>query len=235
MRELHRSAPELVVRPVAWGQLNEIPECYYLLMEFKGLVTGLPDPVKLGRNLAIMHKNSESPTGMFGFGIQTYDGARLQSVAWDPSWTSFFSKLLTEAYRQDKETNGTWQEMERVLARVQSHLIPRLIGALESDGRSVRPCLIHGDLWDGNVATNAEDGNPVIFDCGAYYAHNEMEIGIWRAERHELKAEVFRIEYLRNFEASEPKEEWDDRNRLYSAKTNLMFSACYAGSRPRKL
>lgn len=84
-------------------------------MEFKDLVTGLPDPVKLGHNLAMMHKNSES------------------------------------------------------------------------------------------------------------------------SERHELKAEVFRLEYLRNFEASEPKEEWDDRNRLYSAKTDLMFSACYAGSRPRKL
>lgn len=68
-------------------------------------------------------------------------------------------------------------------------------------------CLIHGDLWDGNIATDAENGNPVIFDCGAYYAHNEMELGIWRAERHELKDEVFRHEYLRNFEASEPKEE----------------------------
>lgn len=235
MTELHRSAPQLVVRPIAWGQLNEIPECYYLLMEFKDLVTGLPDPAKLGRNLAMMHKNSKSPMGMFGFGIQTYDGARLQSVAWDLSWTSFFSKLLAEAYRQDKETNGVWQEMELVFARVQSYLIPRLIGALESDGRRVRPCLIHGDLWDGNVATDADNGNPVIFDCGAYYAHNEMELGIWRAERHELKAEPFRLEYLRNFEASEPKEEWDDRNRLYSAKTNLMYSACYAGSQPRNL
>lgn len=235
MRELYQSAPELVVKPIAWGQLKEISACYFLLMEFKDLVTALPDPVRLGSNLAMMHKNSKSPTGMFGFGIQTYDGARLQSVAWDPSWTSFFSKLLAEAYRQDKETNGVWQEMDLVFDRVQSHLIPRLVGALESDARSVRPCLIHGDLWDGNVATDAENGNPVIFDCGAYYAHNEMELGIWRAERHELRAEVFRNEYLRNFEASEPKEEWDDRNRLYSAKTNLMFSACYEGAHSRKL
>lgn len=172
---------------------------------------------------------------MFGFGIQTYDGARLQSVAWDPSWTSFFSKLLAGAYRQDRENNDVWQGMEIVFARVHSHLIQRLIGALESEGRSVRPCLIHGDLWDGNIATDAESGNPVILDCGAYYAHNEMELGIWRAEQHEPKAEVFRHEYLRNFEASEPKEEWDDRNRLYSARTNLMYSAWYPGSRPRKL
>lgn len=234
MTELHKLAPELVIRPIAWGPLKNVsPASHFLLMEFRNLTAGLPNPYKLGARLAEMHRKSTSPTGMFGFGIQTYDGARLQSVGWDPSWTSFFSKLLAEAYRQDAETNGVWPEMERIFARVQSHLIPRLIGAVEEEG--IEPCLIHGDLWDGNVATDAETGDLVIFDCGVYYAHNEMEVAIWRAERHELREKVFRREYLRNFEASEPEEEWDDRNRLYSAKTNFMHSACYAGSPARQL
>ncbi|KAI3393387.1 hypothetical protein diail_4316 [Diaporthe ilicicola] len=236
MKELYKSAPTLVARPIGWGKLKSmVPPTYFLLMEFRDLVLGLPNPAKLGKGLAEMHMNSESPTGMFGFGIQTFDGARLQSVAWDPSWTSFFSKLLAEAYRQDTETNGEWPELKLVFERVQSHLIPRLIGVLETDGKSVTPCLIHGDLWDGNVATDANTGDPVIFDCAAYYAHNEMELGIWRAERHKLRDEVYRQEYFRNFEPSEPKEEWDDRNRLYSAKTNFMHSACYAGSPARQL
>ncbi|KAF3014722.1 hypothetical protein E8E14_007845 [Neopestalotiopsis sp. 37M] len=72
-----------------------------------------------------------------------------------------------------------------------------------------------------------------IFDCAVYYAHNEMELGIWRAERHQLKAEVYRNEYLKNYDASEPKGEWDDRNILYSTKTNFMHSACFAGSPAR--
>lgn len=236
LTELHKLAPEFVVRPISWGRLEDVDiTSYFLLLEFRNLTAGLPDPAKLGARLAEMHERSQSPNGMFGFGIQTYDGARLQCVAWDPSWTSFFSKLLAEARRQDTETNGVWPAMDLVFARVQSHLIPRLIGALEQNGNSIKPCLIHGDLWDGNVATDVDSGDPIIFDCGVYYAHNEMELGIWRAERHKLREKVFRREYLRHFEPSEPEEEWDDRNRLYSAKTNFMHSACYAGSPARQL
>lgn len=237
MSTLHKSAPNLVVRVVGWGKLETvIPESHFLLVEFKTFTASLPDPVRLGRRVAAMHlhPNSISPTGMFGFPIQTFDGVRLQSVGWDPSWTSFFSKLVAEAYRQDAETNGIWPELDEVFRRVQSDLIPRLIGALESQGRSITPVLIHGDMWDGNVGVD-EAGDPWIFDAAVYYAHNEMELGIWRAERHELRDEAYRDEYARVFEPSEPKEEWGDRGRLYSAKTNLMHSACVEGSKARRL
>lgn len=91
---------------------------------------------------------------------ETYDGARFQEVGLDKSWTSFFGKLLAEAYRQDVETNGVWSGLEIVHRRAQSHLTPRLIGILESEGRTVRPTLIHGDLWDGNVGVDAKTGDP---------------------------------------------------------------------------
>ena len=236
MTELHKAAPHFVVRPVGWGKLKSAtPPSHFLLMEFKEFIEGLPDPVQLGERVAAMHKNSSSPTGMFGFPIQTFDGARLQAVGWDPSWTSFFSKLLAESYRQDTEANGLWPELDAVYSKVQYRLIPRLIGALEAEGRRIEPVLIHGDMWDGNVGTESTTGKPWIFDCAAYYAHSEMELGIWRAERHGLKDPVYRDEYLKHMERSEPKEEWDDRNRLYSSKTNLMHSACFRGSPARKL
>ncbi|KAI0008498.1 Fructosamine kinase-domain-containing protein [Xylariaceae sp. FL0662B] len=231
MTELHKLAPNLVPKPIAWGKLKDaVSDTYFFLIEYKDFKPGLPDPAKLGTRLATMHLRSRSPNGKFGFPVQTYDGARLQYVGWEESWTTFFSKLLDVAYQQARETNGSWEALNSVYKRVQSHLIPRLIGALESDGRSVTPMLIHGDLWDGNVAVDRETGDPWIFDCAAYYGHHEMELGIWRAERHQLKAEAYRREYLRNCEPSEPKDEWDDRNRLYSAKTNFMHSACFAGS-----
>lgn len=236
MKELHKAAPELVPEPIGCGTLQRvIPPSHFLLVEFKEFAPGLPDPAKLGARVAAMHRNSPpSPTGMFGFPIQTFDGARLQCVDWDSSWTSFFSKLLDEAYRQQKETSGPWPALDTAYQRVQSHLIPRLIGALETEGRSVTPVLIHGDMWDGNVGTESSTGDPWLFDCAAYFAHNEMELGIWRAERHQLRAEAYRREYLRNYEISEPEDEWDDRNRLYSAKTNFMHSACFAGSPARE-
>ncbi|RYP51056.1 hypothetical protein DL768_003556 [Monosporascus sp. mg162] len=235
MSELSNLAPDLVPKPIAWGKLrNPALAVYFLIIEFKHFVPGFPDAAKLGAKLAAMHMKSVSPNGKFGFHIQTYDGARIQSVGWDDSWTSFFSKLLAEAYRQDTETNGIWPELDTTYRRVQSHLIPRLIGALEADGRKVTPRLIHGDLWDGNIGVEAGTGDPWIFDCAAYYAHNEMELGIWRAERHQMRAKAYRREYLRHCEPSEPEEEWDDRNRLYSAKTNFMHSAIFPGSPARR-
>ena len=238
MQALHAAVPGLVVKPMGWGKLETAsPPGHFLVVEFKDFVPGtMPDPVRLGARVAAMHENAaaRSPTGMFGFPVQTFDGARTQAVDWDPSWTSFFSKLLAAAYEHDTETNGVWPELDAVYRRVQSHLIPRLVGALEADGRRVEPVLIHGDMWEGNVGTEVGTGDPWIYDCAAYYGHNEMELAIWRAERHKLKAKVYRHEYWNNCDPSEPKGEYDDRNRLYSAKTNFMYSACASGSRYRE-
>ncbi|KAH7323206.1 Fructosamine kinase-domain-containing protein [Stachybotrys elegans] len=238
MEALHRAAPNFVPKPMGWGKLKDImPLRHFILVEYKEFTQGmLPDPVRLGARVAEMHQSpqSKSPTGMFGFPVQTYDGSRLQAIDWDKSWTSFFRKLLDKAYVQDVGTNGVWDELEAAYRRVQSHIIPRLVGALEKEGRVVEPVLIHGDMWDGNVGTEAGTGDPWIYDCAAYYGHNEMELGIWRAERHGLRAEVYRSEYRRNCRPSEPEEEWDDRNRLYSAKTNFMHSACFRGSPSRQ-
>ncbi|KAK7976540.1 hypothetical protein PG989_015003 [Apiospora arundinis] len=208
---------------------GELGVTFFILVEFKDSAPGLPNPVKLGSRLAAMHRNTRCPGGKFGFHLQTYDGARIQDVTPQDRWTPFFSGLLAEAYRQDVEANGLWPELDMVYKRVQSHLIPRLIGALEEEGKEVTPVLIHGDLWEGNILNDAETGDPWIFDCASYYAHNEMELGIWRAERHQLRAKVYRQEYLRHYEASEPKDEWEDRILLYSAKTNFMFSVCFPG------
>ncbi|KAI9667667.1 MAG: hypothetical protein M1821_000484 [Bathelium mastoideum] len=235
MSELHKLMPNFVPKPIAWGKLRDYqPEAYFFLIEFKSFGPGLPNPAKLGARVAEMHKNSLSPTNMFGFHMVTYDGARPQVLDWDPSWASFFSKLVTEAYRQHVETNVVWKELEMVFQRTVSHVIPRLLGVLQSDGRSIKPCLIHGDMWEGNIGNDIQTGDPWIFDPAAYYAHHEMELGIWAAERHKLRAKPYRVEYLRNIEPSEPKAEFDDRIRLYRCKTNFMFSAIFPGCPSRQ-
>ncbi|KAL6859834.1 hypothetical protein ACO1O0_003858 [Amphichorda felina] len=44
-------------------------------------------------------------------------------------------------------------------------------------GRSVKPVLIHGDMWDGNVGTVSATSDAWSFDSAAYYAHDKMELG----------------------------------------------------------
>ncbi|KFY14823.1 hypothetical protein V492_02389 [Pseudogymnoascus sp. VKM F-4246] len=121
------------------------------------------------------------------------------------------------------------KELDAAMYTTLSKVIPRLIGILERDDRSIKPCLIHGDLWESNIGTDATTGNIYIFDAAVYYAHDEMEIGIWRVDHHKMKDETYRNEYAKQFEKSEPAEEWDDRLKLYGVKTKLMYSAGVPG------
>lgn len=79
--------------------------------------------------------------------------------------------------KYDNETNGTWAEYDAACKQLIDVVIPRLLGALQSDGRSITTTLIHGDLWERNIGIDIETGNIVVFDPGCTYAHNEMEFG----------------------------------------------------------
>ena len=142
----------------------------------------------------------------------------------------FMCKMLLGVLKLDIATNGPWEELEEVVDRTVREVVPILLGILESEGRSVKPCLIHGDLWEGNISTETGTGNIFFFDACSYYAHNEMELGIWRTDHHRMKSEAYTQEYLRVMKPSEPRDQWDDRNRLYSCKTRLMYSAHVPGT-----
>ncbi len=45
------------------------------------------------------------------------------------------------------------------------------------NGREIRPAMLHGDLWGGNVA-GLSDGTPVIFDPAFYYGDREADIAM---------------------------------------------------------
>jgi protein-ribulosamine 3-kinase len=230
MTELYKTMPSFVPKPLTWGKFKlSSPETYFFLCDFIDMDDRLPDPMQLCSRLAHLHRTSVSPTGKFGFHIPTCHGRYPQQVEWDSSWASFFAKLLADALRLDIEMNGRWKELERVSDRVLTRVIPRLLGVLQAEGREIKPCLIHGDLWEGNIGTAFDTGEILIFDSGAYYAHNEMEIGMWRCVRHRINAKIYTRQYLKEFPVSEPIEEWDDRNRLYCVKMNIIHSAHHKG------
>ncbi|KAI4209635.1 MAG: hypothetical protein LQ351_007435 [Letrouitia transgressa] len=225
MSELHRTMPNFVPKPVSWGKYRVgNPETYYLLSDFIDMNDRLPEPNQLCFKLAQLHQNSISPTGKFGLHVTTCNGRTPQAVNWESSWTIFFTNLLRHVTELDFKANGYWEEFELLEKRIFTIVIPRLIGTLERDGRSIKPCLIHGDLWEENTGTSCETGDIYIFDSGAFYAHNEMEIGDWRCHYNKIHNKIYTRTYLRYYGASEPKEEWDDRNRMYSLYYNVIYS-----------
>ncbi|KAK2778037.1 hypothetical protein FQN52_002943 [Onygenales sp. PD_12] len=230
MLELYNTAPHMVPKPYGWGRVSSEPCLFFYVCDYIPLTDTMPDPVQLAKLVADMHKKSTSPTGKFGFYLPTYDGWQPQDVGqWDVSWTSCFTRLLRGLWELDAAMNGHWTELDAAMEKTLTKVIPRLIGILERDGRTVKPCLIHGDLWESNIGTNVATGEIYIFDAAAYYAHNEMEVALWRASYHEIKAEVYREEYVKHYEKSEPVEEWDDRLKLYGVKAKLMYSAGVPG------
>lgn len=60
------------------------------------------------------------------------------------------------------------------------HLSTMSLLPLQSERRSFKPCLVYGDFWDENTATDMKTGEPFLFDAGSFHAHNEYNIGNWR-------------------------------------------------------
>ncbi|CAG8977666.1 hypothetical protein HYALB_00006616 [Hymenoscyphus albidus] len=200
------------------------------------MANDMPDPVQFCSHVAKLHKLSTSPNNCFGFHVVTNQGKFPQAVEWDPSWQSFFTKMLKHSIKIDSQENGTIDALSEVSSRLIDSVIPLLLGPLESDGRTVKPCLIHGDLWDGNIGTDRKTGTIYIFDAGAYYAHSELELGMWRCQRHRfVDQEVYLREYLKNAGISEPIEMFDDRNRLYCIYMNIWASAHHTGGIDRDM
>lgn len=226
MTELQKFAPSFTPKPYTWGKFeSEPPITYFFLLEFKDMSSELPDPKLFCSELARLHQSSISPTGKFGFHITTTHGKMPQYMEWNSNWESMFRKILSDLLLLDLEANGPWEDFETVYKRALTSVLPKLLGPLQSEGRTIKPCLLHGDLWDGNIGIDRETGRPYIFDASSFYGHNELELGMWRKSHlNRMRFEIYGEEYLRIVGISEPADQFDDRNRLYHVKFLMWHS-----------
>ena len=209
LRAIGAVCPELVPHAYSWGrsklEAESKDEVDFLLTDFRTVGVQPPEPAKFTAQLAEFHKKSESPTGKFGFHTTTCH-AKLPQVTdcWEDSWAILYRKQLEQMIKLDTERNVDWPEFRRVSTLILDIVILRLLEPLQSEGRCIKPCLVHGDLWDENSATDGSTGEPFLFDACSFYAHNEYELGDWRAARHRLSRSAYIEGYKSNFPASEP-------------------------------
>ncbi|EGX95467.1 Protein kinase-like domain [Cordyceps militaris CM01] len=235
---INQASPGLVPAPCGWGQYDVGTDetCFFYICDFHQMrFDKVPDRKVFAEKIAEMHKNGKSPTGMFGYPVKTVIGKLERTVTWEESWAACFTNLLGDAIKYDNDTNGVWPALDAACNQLIGVVIPRLLGALQSDGRSIAPALVHGDLWENNVGHDESTGKIVVFDPGCTYAHNEMEFGTWRCRwTTYFRDAEFLHYYKRAYTVSDPKEEWDDRNRLYSIHPYLIDSAGHRGSISRE-
>jgi fructosamine-3-kinase len=132
----------------------------------------------LGKAIARMHlapatEEAGNPTNAFGFMVDNTIGGTPQPNPWTTpnsgttEWIDFFRTyrighqlhLANDAY-----CNTIWEK----------DINPKL--HLLFDDQQIRPSLIHGDLWSGNIGS--ADGQPSIFDPASYWGHHEAEWGV---------------------------------------------------------
>lgn len=176
MKAIHAVAPDYTPKPIAWGTYKQDPDTHFFLCEYREMILArdrMPDPGPFVERLSAIHQRSESPNGKFGFHVPTYSGYLPQYTGWEESWEVFFAKSLRVALDLEVKAKGHDPEFERLVPVIFESVIPRLLRPLESGGRSVKPSLVHGDLWYGNSGVDEETAECLVFDACCLYAHHE--------------------------------------------------------------
>jgi fructosamine-3-kinase len=228
MKMLDSVSPEMVPKPIGYGTYEANDDIHFFLCEFVDLYDELPDVVDFCQGITDLHRKSMkyAPDSRFGFKITTCNETIEQYTKWTSSWEAFFVETLKVAFELEEQVHQPSLEILEMQPALYEKVCPRLLRPLETEGRTLRPCLVHGDLWDGNTAVRARTGQPVIFDASALWAHNEYELHIWRGGRYKM-GKTFVREYFNHFPISPPEDDWQDRNLLYSLVADLHSSTLF--------
>ncbi|KAK4888758.1 hypothetical protein LTR27_012405 [Elasticomyces elasticus] len=202
LKKIGEYSPGLAPMLYGTGQFRDpSTPTYFLLMEFLDMDTGAPEPVAFMKQLAELHTRGVSPTGQFGYGMTTCQGPIVQDITWDDNWSAVYGRMMRQFHDREMATNG-----------------PSKDGKYEAEMEKL--ILLQFRIY-------LETGQAKIYDPAGFYAHNEYEFGMWRSENVPFGRPYYR-QYFRYIPPSEPKEQWDDRNKLYSIKFEVTCSALWS-------
>ncbi|KAK4678651.1 hypothetical protein QC764_309590 [Podospora pseudoanserina] len=223
--------PEHVPRPVKKGSYKFRPDRHFFLAEFIEMIEDdIPRPESYMTAIAALHSRSmgKSPNGKFGFPVNTRFGNLEQDNSWTGTWEEYWTRQMKDfLQREDASHDGEHHaELERLRPLFFEKVLPRFLRPLESDGRSVTPCLIHADLWPGNVKYQTDGETVCVYDACAMWGHNEVDLGVFRNPRYPL-GKPYLKEYWKHVPISEPEEDVDSRNTLYMLRNQILLSTLY--------
>ncbi|XP_073291259.1 protein-ribulosamine 3-kinase, chloroplastic isoform X2 [Primulina huaijiensis] len=157
-----------VPKPLKVGQLPTGGS--YIIMEYIEFGASRGNQSVLGRKLAEMHKAGKSGKG-FGFDVDNTIGSTPQINTWTSDWIEFYG-----VHRLGYQLKLAQQRYGDYLIYEKGQRLVKNMAPLFEDAM-IEPCLLHGDLWSGNVCSD-KNGEPVILDPACYYGHSEAEFGM---------------------------------------------------------
>lgn len=176
VRAIYNFVPEGIPRPIAWGTYKADSHTHFYLCDYVDMIEELPDVRKFCALLAELHRQSmasEDAPAEFGFPVATYEGSMYQDVTWCKTWEESFILHMKAFIDQERVSQGPSKELDEIVPPLLEKVIPRLLRPLQTHGRNIKPALVHGDIWYGNIATNANTGEAIMFDPSVFWGHNE--------------------------------------------------------------
>ncbi|KAK1720291.1 Fructosamine kinase-domain-containing protein [Colletotrichum acutatum] len=227
---VYKFIPEYIPRPVAFGEYASQPKTYFLLLEFEDMIDDdVPPPETYMAVPSALHLRSagKSPTGKFGFSVNTRFGNLTQPNGWESSWEVWWTTHMRFLLERERVIRGAYAaEDETTLNFFLDTVLPRYLRPLETGGRCIKPTLCHTDLWPGNVKFKLDNETVIVYDANALWAHNEIELAPFRNPRYPLGKAYFR-EYWKHVPISEPEEDADSRIIIYLIRQQVCLASLY--------
>ena len=120
---------------------------------------------KFGETLASLHHHESEH---FGLDHDNYIGALPQYNLPSQNWIDFFTQ---------QRLGPQLEDAGKYLTDRHRSAFRRLFDQLPSLFNDEMPCLLHGDLWNGNFLCD-ELNEPVLIDPAVYYGHRSMEFAM---------------------------------------------------------
>ncbi|KAF8853504.1 hypothetical protein BDZ45DRAFT_748506 [Acephala macrosclerotiorum] len=99
---------------------------------------------------------------LYGFPVPTFMGKMPQYTTWTDSWEEFFTNAMRKLMSVIEGQEDPDPEFRQLFETVLEKVVPRLLRPLETGGRHIRPRLVHGDLYSGNVSVETATGAPIL-------------------------------------------------------------------------
>jgi len=126
---------------------------------------------KLGAGIAELHiKSNKKNPKKYGYPVKGFIGTTEQLDGWESDWADCFIKLRIEPQLLLlKHSSCSIDLINRIKSKIKLHL----------SNHDPMNCLIHGDLWSGNISSGPLEKG-VIFDPSCWWADSEIDIAMTR-------------------------------------------------------
>lgn len=170
---------------------------------------------RFGNALAQLHKVSAEN---FGWDSNNYIGSLPQSNIKNTKWSNFYVQERLWPQLKHAEENG-------LLASSEVPSIYTMLQVCTPWLETVRPSLIHGDLWSGNFLISS-NGTPYLIDPAVYFGDRRVDMAMTRLFGG--FAPEFYQAYDSHFSEKNREQTYDELYQLYYLLVHLnLFGRSY--------